>query len=248
MQTVVPFTEIGAPLSRPGCWAWPGELQVGAIMQPTNRTKLDLAWNRAHFSAWCIISSPLIIGQALDFTSSMHPVSPETLEAVVPILTNPRAIAINQAWAGSPGRLLISLDPTNPNKPDENGFLKLIGKLQQGCLFYFILKPRKKNSSSSNIANKADACNFDDVTFSIMYIVTQVRLHPVTSLGVKTPPWQRQRHRAKQKRHVKVSRSKTSKNHTKCYLLMEWVARRTTSLVMLSTETPYVQLINRIYI
>ena len=144
MQTVVPFTEIGAPLSRPGCWAWPGELQVGAIMQPTNRTKLDLAWNRAHFSAWCIISSPLIIGQALDFTSSMNPVSPETLEAVVPILTNPRAIAINQAWAGSPGRLLISLDPTNPNKPDENGFLKLIGKLQQGCLFYFIFKTKEE--------------------------------------------------------------------------------------------------------
>ena len=96
------------------------------------------------FSAWCIISSPLIIGQALDFTSSMHPVSPETLEAVVPILTNPRAIAINQAWAGSPGRLLISLDPTNPNKPDENGFLKLIGKLQQGCLFYFIFKTKEE--------------------------------------------------------------------------------------------------------
>ena len=93
MQKVVPFTTPGAPLSRQGCWAWPGALQVGSIMDPENKTALDLPWNRAHFAAWCVISSPLVLEIDLGNASGAQ----RLLEQAVPILTNPGAIAINQA-------------------------------------------------------------------------------------------------------------------------------------------------------
>jgi len=82
------------PLSRPGCWAYPDMLEVG-------RVKGTLAWNRAHFGAWCIVSAPLILG--LDLTN------PELLEPVIPIITNKEAIAVNQQWFGHPGRLILEL-------------------------------------------------------------------------------------------------------------------------------------------
>ena len=112
MQLVVPFTTPGAPLSRQGCWAWPGALQVGSIMDPKNKTALDLPWNRAHFAAWCVISSPLVLEIDLGNT----PAAQRLLQQAAPILTHPGAIAINQAWAGSPGQLLMSSDPSNPVK------------------------------------------------------------------------------------------------------------------------------------
>ena len=101
-------------------------------MKPSNHSQLDVAWNRAHFGGWCIISAPLIIGGALDLSSPKPAASPATLDAVMPILTNPHAIEVNQQWAGSPGMLLMSFDPENPNPPDEAGYLKLVGALGPG--------------------------------------------------------------------------------------------------------------------
>ena len=124
MQMVVPFTTPGAPLSRQGCWAWPGKLQVGSIMDPHNKTAIDMPWNRAHFAAWCIISSPLVL--EIDFAGAGVT---QMLEQVASILTHPGAIAVNQAWAGSPGLLLQSSDPSNPDPPDAAGFVKLVGAL-----------------------------------------------------------------------------------------------------------------------
>ena len=47
-----------------------------------------------------------------------------TLAPVVPIITNREALAVNQAWAGSPGQLLLSIDPDNPDgQPDAAGML-----------------------------------------------------------------------------------------------------------------------------
>ena len=49
--------------------------------------------------AWCIVSSPLILG--LDLTDTPR------VNAVWDIITNREAISVNQEWAGQPGRLLV---------------------------------------------------------------------------------------------------------------------------------------------
>ena len=48
----------------------------------------DYNWNRAHYGAWCVTSSPLVLG--MDITNST------ILEPVADIVTNPEAIRINQ--------------------------------------------------------------------------------------------------------------------------------------------------------
>ena len=99
--------------------------------------KLDVAWNRAHFGAWCIVSSPLILGLDLD---SPH------LEEVVPFITNSEAIAVNQQWAGSAGFLLSTTErnatarggiarglaataPAGHTPADALGFVRYVGRL-----------------------------------------------------------------------------------------------------------------------
>ena len=59
--------------------------------------------SRTHFGAWCIVSSPLILG--LDLTNAA------TVDTVWDIISNTEAIAVNQQWAGEPGRLVVS-DPS----------------------------------------------------------------------------------------------------------------------------------------
>ena len=60
------------------------------------------------------MSAPLILGMNLDDPN---------MAAVIPIITNPRAIAVSQSWAGHPGMLLSSADPTAV-KPDAAGYVK----------------------------------------------------------------------------------------------------------------------------
>ena len=84
---------------------------------------LDLPWNRAHFGAWCVVSSPLVL--------SMDLAGPYLAE-VIPIVTNPEAIQINQEWAGHPGMLLSSVDPTQDrSRPgtSSNGYVEVVGAL-----------------------------------------------------------------------------------------------------------------------
>jgi len=57
--------------------------------------------SRSHFGAWCIVSSPLILG--LDVTDA------DRMESVWDVISNREAIAVNQAWAGHPGRLVRSV-------------------------------------------------------------------------------------------------------------------------------------------
>jgi len=68
-------------------------LEVGNFQGPLNLTE-----SRSHFGAWCVISSPLILG--LDVTDSSK------LDDVWDIISNKEAIAVNQAWAGHPGKRL----------------------------------------------------------------------------------------------------------------------------------------------
>jgi hypothetical protein len=60
--------------------------------------QLAVTESRTHFGAWCIVSSPLILG--LDVTDDAR------LDSVWDIVSNTEAIAVNQAWAGEPGRLV----------------------------------------------------------------------------------------------------------------------------------------------
>jgi hypothetical protein len=92
LQTTLPFQDAKAPLSQPGCWAYPDMLEVGRIQV---NGQLDVPWNRAHFGAWCVVSAPLVLG--LDLTDS------SAVSAVIDIITNREAIAVNQAWSGHPG-------------------------------------------------------------------------------------------------------------------------------------------------
>ena len=77
---------------------YPDMLQVGNL--PT------FEQDRAHFGAWCVISAPLYLGFDLRNTT--------TLSKVWPIISNPEAIAVNQQYAGHPGRLAKSWTPATP--------------------------------------------------------------------------------------------------------------------------------------
>ena len=78
------------PLSRPGAWAYPDMLEVGRLA--------TFSEDRTHFGAWCIVSSPLILGHDVNNEAAVN--------EIWPIISNKEAIAVNQAWAGHPGRLV----------------------------------------------------------------------------------------------------------------------------------------------
>jgi len=95
LATTVPFAERG--LSFPGCWAYPDGLEVGCAHGPggDNDPGLSAEETRSHFGSWCIVSSPLTLS---------HDVNNDTItDAIWPVIANPEAIAINQAWAGHSG-------------------------------------------------------------------------------------------------------------------------------------------------
>ena len=77
-------------ISRPGCWAHPDMLEVGNIQNQYNALASDM--DQTHFSAWCVVSAPLIL--SFDLTNN------DTLNAVWDIITNPETIAVSQNWAG----------------------------------------------------------------------------------------------------------------------------------------------------
>lgn len=92
-------------ISRPNCFAYGDMLEVGApapsIPTHCNGTQ-RLTYNEAlaHFNAWAVLSSPLILG--LDLTNTTE------YDMWWPIISNTEAIAINQAWAGEAGHLIAA--------------------------------------------------------------------------------------------------------------------------------------------
>ena len=113
LQQMRPFLGNGtkAPLSRPGCWAYPDMLMVGRIGPVESRT---------HFGAWCIVSSPLVLG--FDMTNAT------ALAQVRSIVSNPLALLVQSTWAGSPGALLLesaqSFEARVLHEVDEDGSCK----------------------------------------------------------------------------------------------------------------------------
>ena len=65
LQHMAPFLDRSRPLSRPGCWAYPDMLQVF--------NNLSEEESRTHFGAWCITSSPLVLGGS---PASAAPIQP----------------------------------------------------------------------------------------------------------------------------------------------------------------------------
>jgi len=85
-------------ITRPGCWAYPDMLEVGNF-KPSPQFKATVeAQDRSHFGAWCVVSSPLVL--SFDLTNAT------TTNRVWPVITNTEAVAVNQNWAGHPGRLV----------------------------------------------------------------------------------------------------------------------------------------------
>lgn len=69
-------------------------LEVGNLANATE--------DRTHFGLWAVVSSPLILSFNLSDARRM--------DRAWPIITNTRVLAVNQAWAGSPGRRLAAAD------------------------------------------------------------------------------------------------------------------------------------------
>ena len=61
---------------------------------------LNVYETRAHFGAWCIVSSPLILSHDLNNATVM--------DKVWPLISNKEAIAVNQAWAGFSGSVFLA--------------------------------------------------------------------------------------------------------------------------------------------
>mmetsp|Transcript_47777 Transcript_47777/g.95388 ORF Transcript_47777/g.95388 Transcript_47777/m.95388 type:complete len:377 (-) Transcript_47777:159-1289(-) len=85
-----PYPQDSTIRSRPGGWAYPDMLEVGNLANATE--------DRSHFGAWVVISSPLILSFNLSDAARM--------DRVWPFITNKALLAVNQRWAGSPGRRL----------------------------------------------------------------------------------------------------------------------------------------------
>ncbi|CAK0910657.1 unnamed protein product [Prorocentrum cordatum] len=94
---VVQYGDRPDPLSHPGCWAYPDMSEVGNFR---GADPLRTDEERTHWGLWCILSSPLILG--LDMSRG------DTMDRVWPTITNPDALAVNDAWAGHPGTLIKS--------------------------------------------------------------------------------------------------------------------------------------------
>jgi hypothetical protein len=89
-------------ISQPHCWAYLDMLEVGRLS--------TYALNRAHFGAWCIVSSPLYLGLDLRQVAAVR--------RVWDILSNKEALAVNQEYVGDAGHLVMQW---TPKKKSEKG-------------------------------------------------------------------------------------------------------------------------------
>jgi alpha-galactosidase len=75
-------------------------LEVGVTNTQSVYPPLSYVEARTNFGAWCIVSSPLILG--LNVTDE------PTIDAVWDIVSNTEAIAVNQEYAGFSGSIFLS--------------------------------------------------------------------------------------------------------------------------------------------
>lgn len=112
----------------PGGWNDPDMLEVG-------NGKLTKAENKAHFTLWCMMSAPLILGNDLrTFLKKDGTVNEE--DGVLKIITNRDLIAIDQDTLGiSAKRIKSSLKRDILAKPLSNGDIAVcfLAKSRRGC-------------------------------------------------------------------------------------------------------------------
>ena len=105
----LPYLQVTSPVpaSRPGCWAYPDMLGVGApaygshawfLARERGCANMTLDEERTLFANWAIISAPLVLG--IDARNDSE------VAKYWPIIANERALGINSAWVGSAGSLL----------------------------------------------------------------------------------------------------------------------------------------------
>lgn len=117
----VPYLQVTDPVpaSRPHCWAYPDGLGIGSPVKGTTSwaaarangcANMTIAEERTLFANWAIVSSPIIL--SIDARDDAE------VEKYWPIVTNRRALQINDGWAGSAGSLLKqSAQTTNRSTP-----------------------------------------------------------------------------------------------------------------------------------
>ena len=143
-------------IARPGCWAYPDMLEVGNIPQQYNATVNDM--DQSHFSAWVVVSAPLILG--FDLTNDT------IMDRVWPVITNKEVIAVSQSWNGHPGRRIAfgnySITYSNMKQHvDHYGDLSLPEVTLPGYEIW--AKPQPNNSYAVLLLNN-DGYNSRDVT------------------------------------------------------------------------------------
>jgi len=113
----------GLPVSHSGCWSYPDMLETtgsgtcrqdlpdgtcGAKSGKRRVGGLNQNQSKAHFGAWCVVSSPLILGHNLADDSQY--------DQAWPIISNKAALKVNQAWNGvDPGRLITKANTSMQN-------------------------------------------------------------------------------------------------------------------------------------
>jgi hypothetical protein len=113
IQSILPFVKPQPQtISGPNCWAQPDMLEVGNTKPPNGAPGswkitcpvLTHAESQIHFGLWCVTSAPLIIG---------HDVTNATMtDAVIDLLANTEAIAVNQVHHNHPGWLVRTSNAT----------------------------------------------------------------------------------------------------------------------------------------
>ena len=129
--------------------------------------------SRSHFSMWAVMSSPLIL--SFDLTDEAK------MAAMWPIITNQRVIAVNQRWAGHPGRRVAAADyppPSGANPPPSTPasavgwewqvWAKPLGRRSHAVLFVAtgsapasVLTIPFANISSADLAAAPAVCVYD---------------------------------------------------------------------------------------
>ena len=106
-------------ISQPMCWAYGDMLEVGApapfVATHCNGTqRLTYEQAQGHFGAWCVVSSPLILG--FDMSNMTE------YDTWWPIVSNTEAIAVNQLYNGEAGHL-VAMSSSTYNGPVSMGCL-----------------------------------------------------------------------------------------------------------------------------
>ena len=114
LQSVAPhqpwLRSAGEVVTGPGCFAYPDSLEVGNLKsyaKDGSKNMSQFRMHRSNFGAWCVVSSPLILGH--DLTDDL------VMDKIWPIITNRHAINISQSFGDSlhPGVLVRTWSPSD---------------------------------------------------------------------------------------------------------------------------------------